>query len=84
MKCSTLKVGGYNVIVCGAKRIQACCKCGGPAVVLCDWKIDSYHTCDKPICERCTVKPAEGKDLCPRHAEAWARHPANPNSTQSA
>lgn len=77
MKCSHLIIAGQPVIVCGRDKIPACCECRAPATKLCDWKIDSYHTCDKPVCDSCTYSPAPNKDLCPRHAEAWKPHPAN-------
>lgn len=62
-----------NGIVCtsGPRRR---CSCGRPATLECDWKVPGRRsgTCDKPICERCTTRPAEGKDLCPDHARAWS------------
>jgi len=58
-----------NAIVCGTRRRQRC-KCGRPAGLLCDWKVDGKRsgTCDAPICDGCTTSPAPNKDLCPTHA----------------
>lgn len=72
MPCSSIKVGGITAIVCGRAKIHACSVCGEPSTRQCDWKIDSYHTCDKHLCEKCTHVPAPNKDLCPRHAQRWA------------
>jgi len=59
--------GGGHAIVCGPTRR---CKCGRKATLECDWKVPSRKsgTCDRPICDRCTISPAPGKDLCPAHA----------------
>lgn len=50
----------------------------------CDWKIGQLtqwpRTCDAFICNLCTVSPESGKDLCPEHAELWAKHPRNQNN----
>jgi len=82
MKCEHIKLGDHQVIVCrgGKRKPDRCTKCGAPAGLLCDWKVDSYHTCDAPICAKCTHSPDAGKDLCPRHAEIWAKHPENPKN----
>ncbi len=79
MPCSSLRINGMGVIVCGPKRIRGCVKCREIADRECDWKLPNGKTCDKPICAKCTVSPAPEKDLCPEHAAAWAKHPANPN-----
>lgn len=67
---------GFSAIVCGRGVTARRCRCGGPEVFLCDWKVErrgnNAATCDAPVCERCTTKPEAGKDLCPTHAGAWA------------
>lgn len=70
------RIGG--AIVCGpAPRIRRCVGCGvglKPGVMLlCDARLKGGGTCDKPICPKCTTKPAEGKDLCPNHARQYER-----------
>ena len=90
MKCSRITVGGTEAIVCGSQRIQTCA-CGKAATRLCDWKKGPMTTCDAPICDDCTTHPAMGqprlveknKDLCKRHAEIWAKHPANKQQEMS-
>lgn len=77
MPCSHVRIKGadgtvVNAIVCGRKRIKACCGCGGIATRECDWKLGQGKTCDRPLCEDCTDSPAPGKDLCPVHAAEWA------------
>lgn len=66
--------GGRAIVCTGRQRRKRCANCGQPADLLCDWKVKGKRsgTCDAPICATCTSKPAEGKDLCPRHAEQWA------------
>jgi hypothetical protein len=61
---------GGTAIVCTQTRR---CKCGHRATLLCDWKVPGKKsgTCDAPLCDRCTTSPMEGKDLCPKHAEAF-------------
>jgi hypothetical protein len=72
MPCETVTLpGGQRAIVCGSRRRRPRCACGAPAPLLCDWKVGA-GTCDEPICERCSTKPAPDKDLCPAHALAWA------------
>jgi hypothetical protein len=74
MKCQYVQMpGGGTAIVCSSGR-RAKCKCGRSATLLCDWKTPKGKkmTCDKPICDRCTTKPAPDKDLCPTHAQAYA------------
>jgi hypothetical protein len=69
--------GGGTAIVCGPRRSHDRCRCGRIATLACDWKmpkgttVRKTGTCDKPLCERCTVSPAPDKDLCPTHAEAF-------------
>lgn len=77
MTCQPVTLlGGGSAIVCGRFKPKRCA-CGRPATLLCDWKRkgDPYQsTCDAPICSRCTVSPAPGRDLCATHAaafEAW-------------
>ena len=64
--------GGQWAFVCGGHSRKRC-KCGRRATLECDWKQPERKsgTCDKGICERCTVSPEPGKDLCPTHAEAY-------------
>lgn len=74
MPCQHVKLpGGGTAIVCGPRQRVPKCKCGSGrgADLLCDWKTDEGKTCDAKICEACATKPAEDKDLCPAHAEAW-------------
>jgi hypothetical protein len=66
MTCDHINLpGGARAIVCSSRSAG-----GRPAPLLCDWKVDG-GTCDAPICARCATSPAEGKDLCPAHAEAF-------------
>lgn len=67
----TMPEGG-RAIVCSSRR-RPRCQCGRPAPLLCDWKVTSKRsgTCDEPICQACSTSPAQGKDLCPTHAEAF-------------
>ena len=77
MTCEHVQLpGGGSAIVCSSNRRPKCSGCGKPARQLCDWKTPGVRngTCDAPVCERCSTKPAEGKDLCPAHAvdyEKW-------------
>jgi hypothetical protein len=88
MKCTTLKVEGATVIVCGSSRLKLQkCKCGAPATKLCDWIVKRWPrpgrkkvatlTCDAPVCDGCATSPEPGKDLCQHHGVMWAKHPAN-------
>lgn len=78
MTCHHVKVGGFPAIICTGSRTKIrTCHCGELATALCDWKMPGGGTCDAPLCEAHAHQPAEGKDLCPRHAKAWAQHPAN-------
>lgn len=76
MVCQRVQLpGGVGAIVCTGRRRKRC-SCGRPATLECDWKVKTRRsgTCDAPICERCTTRPAPGKDLCPKHAaefEQW-------------
>lgn len=76
MPCSHVRIEGSDgqvahAIICGRRRIRACRKCGGISTRECDWKLPNGKTCDCPLCERCSTKPAPEKDLCPVHAEQW-------------
>lgn len=66
--------GGGHAIICTSGRRKRCA-CGRPATLECDWKVPKRKsgTCDAPICAHCTTSPAPDKDLCPKHAEEWAR-----------
>lgn len=77
MKCSTLRIGGHAVIACGPKRIEACVRCRAPASKLCDWKIGNGKTCDATVCDSHATSVGDDKDLCPKHAYAWANHLVN-------
>lgn len=73
MACERVRMpDGCHAIVCGGSRRQRC-ECGRDADRLCDWRGHSRAsgTCDKPVCTRCSTKPARGKDLCPEHARAF-------------
>jgi len=65
--------GGGGAIVCSSSRRQRCA-CGRVATLLCDWKVPGKRsgTCDAPICRTCSTSPAKDKDLCPKHAQAFA------------
>jgi len=79
MTCHPVNFGdGARGFVCTGRRTRRrCVQCGEPAGLLCDWKVKGRRsgTCDAPICAACTHKPAERKDLCPKHAAEWAAHP---------
>lgn len=74
MTCETvtLPTGGV-AIVCGTGSRKKC-ECGAKATLECDWKVPTRRsgTCDKGICRNCATSPAPGKDLCKKHAEAFA------------
>lgn len=89
MTCQGVRLpGGGAAIVCDGRRRQRC-ECGHPATLLCDWKVPGKRsgTCDKPICERCTTRPAPDKDLCRAHAAAFedwkATRTAGPGPSRS-
>lgn len=73
MTCERVAVGGTVAIVCGVRGRKRRCPCGHLATLECDWKRPTKKsgTCDAPLCERCTYRPAPGKDLCPLHVEAF-------------
>lgn len=73
MPCHTVATPGGAAIVCGVRGRQRCA-CGRPATLLCDWKVPTKKsgTCDAPICSRCATSPAQDKDLCEKHATAYA------------
>jgi len=79
MPCLTVTTpGGHRAIVCtrpGKLPICSCGdengRCGQRAPFLCDWKLPTGGTCDRPLCEKHTASPAAGKDLCPAHAFQW-------------
>lgn len=72
MTCQHVAVPGGVAIVCGLRSHKQC-KCGRKATLECDWKVPGKRsgTCDAPICTSCTTRPAPGKDLCRKHAEAF-------------
>lgn len=63
--------GGWAIVCGGHSRKR--CACGRRATLECDWKVPERKsgTCDAGICAGCTTSPAEGKDLCRKHAEAF-------------
>lgn len=81
MKCTPIRMPNGNVgIICGPRRIKVCIVCRAFATRECDWnmrKLPSGRqtTCDAGLCDEHTFSPAPGKDLCPRHREAWSKHP---------
>lgn len=83
MKCTAIRIAGMPMIVCGNKKLRACSVCRDPAGRLCDWKLPDGSTCDKPLCDACTTRPAPEKDLCPEHAKAWAADPRNPSKARA-
>lgn len=77
MTCEFLTLpNGARAIVCGSFKHQKC-GCGRKATLLCDWKtpntVRKSQTCDAPLCDRCTTKPAPDKDLCKCHAREFER-----------
>ena len=73
MACEHVSLpGGGTAIVCTRTKRQRCA-CGGPATLLCDWKVAGKRsgTCDAPLCPSCSTSPAPDKDLCPDHAQAF-------------
>lgn len=82
MTCQHVRLpDGTGAIVCSGPRTRYC-SCGRPADRLCDWKVPTLQspgasgTCDKPVCTRCSAKPARNKDICPAHIPAlreWQR-----------
>ncbi|MET3665950.1 hypothetical protein [Caulobacter sp. 1776] len=82
MPCIPFNDGrGRGFICTSAPRVQRCpCGSGLLARLLCDWIVTPAEnaTCDRKICTTCSTSPANGKDLCPDHTAAWARHPSNP------
>lgn len=72
MPCYSVSTPAGRAIVCTGRRRLPRCACGKPAEQLCDWKLGEGKTCSRPVCLRCTVSPAPGKDLCPEHGLAWA------------
>lgn len=69
--------GGGSAIVCTSERAKRC-PCGQRETLLCDWKMPNKRsgTCDAPLCPACTTSPAPDKDLCAKHATAWAERKA--------
>jgi hypothetical protein len=69
MPCNFVKLpGGATAIVCGrGKKQRHCAYCGGPANLLCDWKLPGGKTCDLPICSRCSTHEGADKDYCKIH-----------------
>ncbi len=67
-----LPQGGHAIVCSGGRRKR--CACGRRADLLCDWRVEGKRsgTCDAPICATCTTSPAPEKDLCPKHAGAFA------------
>ena len=76
MTCSTIKIDGNPVILCGRDRVYACHVCQSFAGYLCDWKVDG-GTCDVPMCDEHRHNVDKNRDLCFRHMNAWKVHSAN-------
>lgn len=74
MTCSSVKVAGHEVILCGKQRFHRCVVCGEISLYACDWKVDG-GTCDAPMCEEHRHNIGKDKDLCWRHMNAWKLHP---------
>lgn len=74
MTCTRVPLpGGGSAIVCGPRKpAMKCSGCGHPAKRLCDWKTPGHRngTCDAPVCDACSLKPAPEKDICPAHRSA--------------
>ncbi|CAN5371437.1 hypothetical protein BH10PSE14_BH10PSE14_04700 [soil metagenome] len=64
--------GGGVAIICSPTRR---CACGKRATLLCDWKVPTRKsgTCDAPLCAGCSTSPVPDKDLCAKHATAFAQ-----------
>ena len=43
------------------------CRCGNPAVFLCDYEVAPGRTCDEPLCGQCRINFG-CKDYCLEHA----------------
>lgn len=56
---------------CQAKWQNTTEWCACMADFQCDWKIDSYHTCDKHICKAHALPVGNEKHLCPEHQIAY-------------
>lgn len=79
MGCETVRAPEGNIaILClrGRARAPLCAVCRRrPAARLCDWPLGEGRTCDRPLCERCAVRPAtvsslrldDTVDYCPHH-----------------
>lgn len=73
MVCTPTSFPGGGVgFVCTTGRRRSC-GCGKRATQQCDWKVPTRKsgTCDRYICEACSTKPADDKDLCREHAVAF-------------
>lgn len=46
-----------------------------PAEYLCDWRMPSGKTCDRPLCVRCALQVGDDLHLCPRHYKKWLGDP---------
>ena len=54
------------------QRKWPCVVCGNASTLLCDGVISDGKTCDRSLCEKCTVQEPNGKDtrdFCPRHIQ---------------
>lgn len=72
--CQTVATPHGTAIVCGVRMSRRRCACGRDAQRLCDWKVTAKAsgTCDAAVCNACTTSPAPDKDLCRKHAAAYA------------
>lgn len=57
--------GNPNVLIC--YRTQKCHYCGNPATLLCDYPTEWHKTCDRPICNDCSVHVGYERDYCRCH-----------------
>lgn len=77
MICTRVSLPGVgHAIVCrsGRRQPEPRCRCGEPAVALCDWPVRwpaRGPTCDEPVCEthrKSLDVPGRELDYCPAHS----------------
>lgn len=79
MACRTVKVGDFQVWMCGPRRSAAGCSTPGCAqrhTKLCDYPVTRKGqpgTCDAKLCDLCAKSVGPDKDYCPPHARLAAK-----------
>lgn len=61
-----------GMIICSRGSRQPRCRCGAPSTKLCDFPLTGEKTgktCDRPLCDRCTVSAGPDLDYCEPHAK---------------